>query len=283
MKVTEIKKQIQEQEQILRNLEEQHKALDQQVAGLEAERREHAVPAHVHGNEEAQRALREISGQLQTAQHEHRDVSLAIEQTKNKLTPLRTSLALAERMAERDRVREFVKVRAQREHPARIVELVRLLEAELHAWNTDRAEIDRALVDFDPRFKGHSLSARWREPVRIDYGRRELFERFETAGPLSLQRALLAIEACPIPGEPLPSDRCAYQATHNGNYFGFDMHAGDTVHMRPSDAAEYVKAGVLRECKASAASAVSPLSAPAPAAQEKPAEAAPAITGPAVP
>jgi hypothetical protein len=78
-------------------------------------------------------------------------------------------------------------------------------------------------VEFDPRFRASSVARNWREPVRIDYGgRAEYLNRFEVGGVKELVTALCAIDALPIPGEPMQSDRRAYQATGNGNYFGFD-------------------------------------------------------------
>jgi hypothetical protein len=265
--IAELETEVGRWESALAGISETRAAARVHIAGLERKRQELALSARVDKNSAAQKTLHEIEAEIGKARREDGHDEAAVAEIEKKLQVLRPALALAKRLAEREQLRKFVAARADLDRPARIVKLVRDIEAEVAGWTADKAAVSAALNKFDPRLHtvGDGLASSFVEPVRIEYGTNQALDTFGRGAGRIFDQALDAITAHLEPGEPVPSDRRAYRAKAHTNFdlHGLKLHGGETLYLLPQHAAYYVKEGLLIEEAEPEAKAVEPAGAPA--------------------
>jgi hypothetical protein len=249
--VQAMEKEIGQWESALAGIHETREAARLHITDLERKRQELALAARVDKNSAAQKTLHEIETELVMAHREDGHDDAAVAEIEKKLQVLRPALALAKKLAQREQLRKFIASRADRDRPARIVKLVRDLEADLAGWTADKAAVAAALAQFDSRLDtvGRVLPAAFVEPVRIDYGTNQALETFGRGAVRVFDQALAAVEAHLLPGEPVPADRRAYR-TKAGAHFdlhGLELRGGEVLYLLPEHAAYYVKEGLLIE------------------------------------
>jgi len=249
--IQQMEKEVGQWESALAGISETRNAARLHITDLERKRQELALAARVDKDSAAQKTLHEIEAEIQKARREDGHDEAAAGEVEKKLQVLRPAMALAKRLAEREQLRKFVASRADLDRPARIVKLVRYLEAELAGWTADKAAVAAALNKFDPRLAriASALTGSFVEPVRIEYGPNQALDTFGRGARSIFDQALAAIEAHLLPGEPVPADRRAYRAKPHTNFdfHGLGLHGGETLYLLPEQAAYYVEEGLLIE------------------------------------
>lgn len=196
MKTAEIAKQIEQHEALQAKVQQSQSSHAQQITDYESQRQGLFVAARAHGDAEAQKQLRDLAGKIEDVRREEREDAAAIEEIAKKLCGLYADFALAKRQDERRQLRQLIMKRAESNRPARIVQMVRALEAEVASWTEDKREIIAAAGAFDSRLGNVAAAVlnTYTEPVRINYGATEFLERFGTKGRIPFDQVAEALQ-----------------------------------------------------------------------------------------
>lgn len=243
---------LEEWQQILAREEDARRVSQQAIVGLEAKLEECLVPAHRKGNKGAQRKLKRITDQLEDARREEKGHAAAASIAQGKVPSLQAEVEIAERRTERERLRVLIEsITGQRER--RIIDLWHQVEQELSDLLAAYKDIDQRMRAFSPRFS-HSISqsvsraAASADVVFPVYRKNKELENLSTVAQRERDGLLEALDALPLEGESPRGDLRLYEFILKlSGLKGLRCGVGERILLSPTEAAEWVEKGYLRE------------------------------------